>query len=370
MSNSELKITRPDDWHLHLRDGGVLRAVLPFSSRVFARALIMPNLNPPVIGIQDALAYRQRIMQALPAGSVFNPLMTCYLTDDTDAQELIRGHKEGVFLAAKLYPAGATTNSAMGVTAIKKIYPVLEAMQADNMPLSVHGEVTDHRVDIFDREAVFIEQVLDPLRRDFPGLRIVLEHLTSQVAVAYVSASGQNLGATITPHHLIINRSHLFSGGMRPHMYCLPVAKREADRRALVQAATSGDSSFFLGTDSAPHPVSKKETAGGCAGIFCAPYAVERICQVFDEAGALHNLEKFVSLNGPAFYRLSPNEQRITLRRRPAWLQAEDSVKFEGGSIRMFCPSQPLNWEICGTGSTGKDALSRIGELSPACGTR
>ncbi len=310
----------------------------------------MPNLNPPVTTVQGAAAYRERILEALPPGSDFKPLMTCYLTDSTKPEELVRGHEEGVFIAAKLYPAGATTNSEMGVTSIDKIYPVLEAMQAQGMPLSVHGEVVDPGVDIFDREPVFIDKVLDPIRKDFPGLRIVFEHLTTKKAVEYVQAAGQNLGATITPHHLIINRNDIFSSGLRPHMYCLPVAKKEEDRLALAKAAASGDRRFFLGTDSAPHPVINKETDGGHAGIFCAPHALERVCRVFEEQNALQNLESFTSLNGPNFYGLNPNSDRITLIKKSTCPKSIESVNFEGGEIKVFNPRQPLYWEIEGGG--------------------
>ena len=317
---NEITLRRPDDWHLHLRDGDMLRAVLPYSARVFGRAIVMPNLVPPVTTAAAAASYRERILAALPAGASFVPLMTCYLTDETDADDLARGHADGVFAAAKLYPAGATTNSASGVTDVARIGDVLARMAEIGMPLLVHGEVTDPAVDIFDREKVFIERVLAPTMERLPSLRVVFEHVTTAEAVEFVRRAGDNLGATITPHHLVINRNALFAGGIRPHMYCLPVAKRERHRLALREAATSGEASFFLGTDSAPHPVSAKETDCGCAGIFNAPSALETYAQVFDEEGALDRLEAFASLNGPTFYGLSPNEERVTLARgaRPA----------------------------------------------------
>src|SRR5438874_153432 len=306
---------RPDDWHVHFRDGAMLRAVLPLTARQFGRAIVMPNLVPPVTDVAAARAYRERILAALPEGADFTPLMTCYLTDTADPGEVARGHEEGVFTAVKLYPAHATTHSTHGVTDIDRVMPVLERMTERGMPLLIHGEVTDPDVDIFDREAVFIERVLEPLRRRLPELRIVLEHVTTADAVAYVAAGGANLAATITAHHLMINRNALFVGGIRPHLYCLPIAKRERHRQALRRAATSGNSAFFLGTDSAPHAVPTKETACGCAGIFSAPAALELYAEVFEEEAALDHIEAFAALNGPAFYRLPVNETRVTLRR-------------------------------------------------------
>lgn len=310
-----LTIRRPDDWHLHLRDGDMLRAVLPFTANVFARAIIMPNLTPPVARAADASAYRERILAALPDDTAFEPLMTAYLTDGTDPDDIAQGHADGVFTAAKLYPAGATTNSDNGVTDIAKIRAVLARMAEIGMPLLVHGEVTDPDVDIFDREKVFIDRVLKPTLEDLPALKVVFEHITTAEGVDFVRGAGTNVGATITPHHLIINRNALFAGGMRPHMFCLPVAKRERHRLALRDAATSGEAAFFLGTDSAPHPVSAKETDCGCAGIFNAPSALEAYAQVFDDEGALDRLEAFASLNGPAFYGLPVNEGTVTLVR-------------------------------------------------------
>lgn len=334
-----ITLRRPDDWHVHLRDGAMLAVVVPFTARQFARAIVMPNLLPPIICVTAARAYRERILAARPAGGSFTPLMTCYLTDTTDPQEVARGWEEGVFAAVKMYPAHATTNSASGVTDYHRISPVLERMAQLGMPLLIHGEVTDPEVDVFDREAIFIDRVLDPLRRRLPELRIVLEHITTEEAVAYAEAADANLAATITAHHLAINRNAIFAGGIRPHLYCLPIAKREQHRRALRRAATSGNPRFFLGTDSAPHPVAAKETACGCAGIFTAPSALETYAEVFEEEAALDRLEAFAALNGPAFYRLPPNEARITLRREPLRVperigEAENAlVPFRGGEI-------------------------------------
>jgi len=313
-----ITMRRPDDWHVHFRDGAMLRAVLPYTARQFARAIVMPNLAPPLSDVPAARAYRGRITAALPADSRFTPLMTCYLTDATDPAEVARGYEEGVFAAVKLYPAHATTHSAHGVTDVDRVVPVLERMAVLGMPLLIHGEVTDPKIDIFDREAVFIERVLDPLRRRLPELRIVLEHVTTEEAVAYVESGGPHIAATITAHHLIINRNAIFQGGIRPHLYCLPIAKREKHRQALRRAAASGDPHFFLGTDSAPHAIPTKETACGCAGIFSAPAALEIYAEAFEEEGALDRFEAFASLNGPAFYRLPLNDERVTLRRE-AW---------------------------------------------------
>src|SRR6266403_777989 len=335
---------RPDDWHIHLRDGAMLAAVVPFTARQFARAMVMPNLVPPVTGMTAALAYRERILAALPAGVAFTPLMTCYMTDTTDPQEVARGWQEGIFAAVKLYPAHATTNSASGVTDYDRVMPVLERMAGLGMPLLVHGEATEPEVDVFDREAVFIERVLDPLRRRLPELRTVLEHVTTEEAVAYVAAGGANLAATITAHHLIINRNALFVGGIRPHLYCLPIAKREKHRQALRQAATSGNPAFFLGTDSAPHAVPTKETACGCAGIFTAPCALEIYTEVFEVEAALDKLEAFASLNGPRFYRLPVNETRVTLRREP--FPVPEHVGKGGSAVAVFRGGEALRWRL------------------------
>ena len=299
-----LTIRRPDDWHVHLRDGAMLQGVVAHTARQFARAIVMPNLSPPVTTVEAGRAYYNRILAAVPEGMTFEPLITCYLTDTIDPDEIARGFDETVFTAAKLYPAHATTGSAHGVTDIAAIRSVLERMQAIDMPLLIHGEVTDHDVDIFDREKVFIERTLDGIVRDFPDLRIVFEHITTKDAADFVTDAGPNVAATITPQHLHINRNAMFAGGIRPHAYCLPVAKRELHRLALRAAATSGNPKFFLGTDSAPHSVSAKESSCGCAGIFNAPYALESYVTVFDEEGALDKFEGFASLHGPAFYRL------------------------------------------------------------------
>ncbi len=307
-----LSIRRPDDWHVHLRDGDTLKAVAPYTARQFARAIVMPNLSPPVTTVEAAAAYRARIIAAAPG---LTPLMTAYLTDAADPAELTRGHSEGVFTAAKLYPAHATTGSAHGVTDVANLYPALEAMQRIGMPLLVHGEVTDRDIDIFDREAVFIERTLAGLVRDFPALKIVFEHITTADAVDFVAASGPNVAATITPQHLILNRNAMFDGGIRPHAYCLPVIKREVHRLALRNAATSGSPKYFLGTDSAPHVVAAKETACGCAGIFNAPFALESYATVFDEEGALDKFEGFASEHGPRFYGLPLNDGTVTLVR-------------------------------------------------------
>ena len=344
MATDTLTLRRPDDWHLHLRDGAMMAAVLPSTARQFARAIVMPNLVPPVTTVAAAEAYRARILKALPAGAAFTPLMTAYLSDDSDPREIERGYRAGVFTAAKLYPAHATTHSAHGVTDIGKIAPVLERMAGIGMPLLVHGEVTDPAVDVFDREAVFIERVLKPLTQRLPALKIVLEHITTREAADFVAGAGRNLAATITAHHLVINRNALFAGGLRPHMYCLPVAKRETHRLALRRAAVSGNAKFFLGTDSAPHPVHDKERDCGCAGIFSAPVALEIYAQVFDEENALDRLEAFASLNGARFYGLKPNEERITLQRRPWTVPIE--VATAAGPVRPFRAGETLLWQL------------------------
>jgi len=321
VASQTLTIRRPDDWHVHLRDGEMLKRVAPHTARQFARAIVMPNLVPAVTTVAAAEAYRERIVAA--AGAEFTPLMTCYLTDRTDPEELASGFEGRVWVAAKLYPAGATTNSAGGVTNIRAIYPALERMQAIGMVLCVHGEVTDPDVDVFDREAVFIERVLEPLARDFPELKIVFEHITTAEAVQFVEGTGPNIGATVTPQHLIINRNAIFAGGLRPHAYCLPVAKREKHRLAVRKAATSGSAKFFLGTDSAPHAREAKESACGCAGIFNAPFALEAYATVFEEEGALDKFEAFASVNGPNFYGLPLNEGSVTLERADVILPGE-----------------------------------------------
>jgi dihydroorotase len=341
-----ITLRRPDDWHVHLRDGALLRAVAPFTARTFARAIIMPNLATPVTTAAAAAAYRSRILAALPPGTGFTPLMTAYLTDDSDPEEIARGYRDGVLAAVKLYPANATTNSARGVTDLARTYPVLERMAALGMPLLVHGEVTDPAVDVFDREAVFIERVLAPLLRRLPELKLVLEHITTANAVEFVAAAGANLAATITAHHLVINRNALFAGGLRPHMYCLPVAKREPHRLALRRAAISGNAKFFLGTDTAPHLVRDKERDCGCAGIFSAPAALETYARVFEEENALDRFEAFASLNGPRFYGLPVNEARVTLSRQPWRVPAE--VATEDGPLIPFLAGEELAWRLGG----------------------
>ncbi|MAM67353.1 MAG: dihydroorotase [Rhodospirillaceae bacterium] len=339
-----LTIRRPDDWHLHLRDGAVLSAVLPFTARTFGRAIVMPNLVPPVVKTADAVAYRERILAVLPTGSDFVPLMTAYLTDGTDPADLASGFEQGVLTAAKLYPAGATTNSDSGVTDIRNIDAVLKTMAEIGMPLLVHGEVTDPDIDIFDREKVFIERIMAPTLERLPDLKVVFEHVTTEEGVAFVCGAGSNVGATITPHHLVINRNDMFAGGMRPHMYCLPVAKREYHRLALREAATSGDPSYFLGTDSAPHPVSLKETDCGCAGVFNAPSAIEVYTQVFEEENALDRLEAFAALNGPSFYGLPFNEGQITLTRGERIPDPRLTVGDE--EILPFFTDAGVNWIV------------------------
>ena len=335
-----LEIRRPDDWHVHFREGAVARAVVPFTARQFARAIVMPNLVPPVTDGARARAYRDEIRAALPPGTAFEPLMTCYLTDGLDPAVM----EDGVFTAAKLYPAHATTNSVHGVTDIAALRPVLERMQQLGKPLLIHGEVTHPEVDVFDREAVFVETVLAGIRRDFPALKIVLEHVTTADGAAFVEEADGPTAATITPHHLVIDRNDLLVGGIRPHLYCLPVAKRRRHRDALRRAATSGSPRFFLGTDTAPHAVSDKESACGCAGIFCAPTALEVYAEVFDEESALDRLESFASLNGPAFYGLPPNEERIALERRSS--EGPGPLAAGGDTILPFRSGERLEWRI------------------------
>ncbi|MFW5634650.1 MAG: dihydroorotase [Erythrobacter sp.] len=339
-----LTIRRPDDWHLHFRDGAVMRAVVPYTARQFARAIVMPNLVPPITTAEMAAAYRERILAAVPEGVRFTPLMTCYLTDTTDADDLARGAAEGVFTAAKLYPANATTNSAAGVSDVERIYPVLERMEAEDIVLCIHGEVTDHDIDIFDREAEFIDRHLKDIIRNFPRLRVVFEHVTTADAVAFVTGCGPNVAATITPQHLHLNRNAMLAGGIRPHNYCLPVAKREKHRIALRAAATSGSPKFFLGTDSAPHFRHDKESACGCAGIFGAPHALESYLAVFEEEDALGRFEGFASLHGPAFYGLPVNEETITLER--AEVAVPEELALAGAAIVPFHAGQTLGWRI------------------------
>ena len=344
MPPDSLALLRPDDWHVHLRDGAMMRAVLPFTARSFGRAIVMPNLVPPVTTAAAAESYRARIVAALPAGARFTPLMTCYLTDETDPDDVERGFRAGVFAAVKLYPAHATTNSAAGVTDVARVAPVLERMAALGMPLLVHGEVTDPDVDVFDREAVFIDRVLAPLVARLPALKVVLEHVTTSEGVAFVTASGANVAATITAHHLVLNRNALFAGGLRPHAYCLPVAKREEHRRALRRAATSGAAGFFLGSDTAPHPVADKERDGGCAGIFSAPAALAIYARVFEEERALDRLETFAAVNGARFYGLPVASERVRLERRP-W-RVPETVATAAGPVQPFLAGETLDWQM------------------------
>ena len=346
MSNApeSLTIRRPDDWHLHFRDGDTMRAVVPHTARQFARAIVMPNLSPPVTTAALAEAYRERILAAVPEGVKFMPLMTAYLTDETDPDDLAAGFADGVLTAAKLYPAGATTNSAHGVTDIGKIERVLERMAAIGMPLCVHGEVTHADIDIFDREAVFIDRILAPLVERMPQLKVIFEHITTSQAVAFVDGSGPQVAATITPQHLHINRNAILVGGIRPHMFCLPVAKREEHRLALRKAATGGSAKYFLGTDSAPHHRHDKESACGCAGIFNAPFALESYVTVFDEEGALDRFEAFASLNGPAFYGLPVNEDMLTLEKAAVDVPAE--VNGGAAQIVPFHAGETLTWRL------------------------
>ncbi len=339
----KLTITRPDDWHLHLRDGAALAAVLPDTARQFGRAIIMPNLKPPVTTVEQAQAYRARILAALPAGMSFEPLMTLYLTDNTPAEEIIAAKASGFVHGVKLYPAGATTNSDAGVTDIRRCAAALEAMQRVGLPLLVHGEVTDGAIDIFDREAVFIDRIMTPLRRDFPELKVVFEHITTKDAAQYVRDASGTVGATITAHHLLYNRNAIFTGGIRPHYYCLPVLKREIHREALVAAATSGSDRFFLGTDSAPHARGLKEHACGCAGCYTALHAMELYAEAFDAAGALDKLEAFASFNGPAFYGLPRNAGTLTLEREDWELPAE--LPYGDTTLVPLRAGETLRWK-------------------------
>lgn len=343
MQPQQITIRRPDDWHLHVRDGQALLTVVPHTAKQFGRAIIMPNLKPPVTTTEQALAYKKRILDAVPEGIAFEPLMTLYLTDNLQANEVVRAKDAGI-VAAKLYPAGATTNSDAGVTDLKKIYPVLEAMQRVGMLLLVHGEVTTPEIDIFDREAVFIDQHLIPLRRDFPELKIVFEHITTKEAAQYVASADKFTAATITAHHLLYNRNALFTGGVRPHYYCLPVLKREVHRLALVQAATSGSPRFFLGTDSAPHPAQLKEHASGCAGCYTAHAAMELYAEAFDAAGAIDQLEGFASCFGPDFYGLPRHLETVTLSKE-RWMPPE-SFEFGGAQLKPLRSGEALLWRL------------------------
>jgi len=341
-----ITIRKPDDWHLHVRDGAMLRAALPFTAHNFGRAIIMPNLLPPVLDVKDAIAYRARIMAALPEGSTFEPLMTCYLTDHTDPNEVEIGFKDKVFTAVKLYPANATTNSTYGVTDIRKAWKVFERMEKIGMTLLIHGEEVDPEVDIFDREAVFIERRLAPLLKAFPKLKVVLEHVSSRIGVDFVREMAPQLGGTITPYHLLLNRTDWLGWGLKPYMYCMPVIKTEDDRKALVEAATSGDGKFWLGTDSAPHPVAKKLAVTGAAGLFNAPVAIESYAKTFAKAGKLGQLEKFASLNGPQHYGLAPNEDSITLSMED-WVAPEE-MKVDGPEEKalIYRGGETIEWKV------------------------
>lgn len=341
---STLTLIRPDDWHLHVRDGDALGVVVPHSARCFGRALVMPNLKPPVTTVAQALAYRERILAAVPGDVKFEPLMSLYLTDDTPPDEIGKAAASGGVIAAKLYPAGATTHSDQGVTAVERIYPVLERMEKLGFVLCVHGEVTDADVDVFDRERVFVEKVLSPLVRHFPGLKVVFEHITTSEAAQFVRAASVNVAATVTAHHLAYDRNALFAGGLRPHYYCLPVLKREIHRQALIHAVTCGNPRFFLGTDSAPHAVHAKETACGCAGCYTAPLALGLYAEVFAAANELHRLEAFASLNGPAFYGLPPNAEKITLERE-SW-QVPDHYAYCGDRLMPLRAGASVAWKV------------------------
>jgi dihydroorotase len=343
---ARITIRKPDDWHLHVRDGAMLKAVMPFTARHFGRAILMPNLVPPVITTKDAIAYRERVMAALPAGSTFKPLMTCYLTDDTDPDDVERGFSEGVFTGVKLYPAHATTYSAAGVTDYRNVMPVLERMEKIGMPFLMHGEDVDPEVDIFDREAMFIERYLTKWTRQFPALRFTLEHLSSKDGVDFVRSAAPQVGGTITPYHLVLTRTDWLGWGLKPYMYCMPVIKTARDRAALRKAATSGEACYFLGTDSAPHPMAKKVAVNGIPGLFNAPVAIETYTKVFEEETALDKLEAFASLNGPRHYRLPPNEDTITLE-RSAWT-APPEVDVEGADEKalIYRGGETIEWKV------------------------
>jgi dihydroorotase len=341
-----ITIPRPDDWHLHLRDGAMLEGVLPETARHFARAIIMPNLVPPVVTGDDAAAYRDRIMAALPEGMRFTPLMTLYLTEATDPADVAAAHAAGLIHAVKLYPAGATTNSASGVRDLSKVTAVLEKMAEIGLPLCIHGEVTTPEVDIFDREQVFLETVLDPLRQRIPALKVTLEHITTSHGIDYVAGADGDIAGTITTHHLMINRNHMLVGGIRPHYYCLPVAKRSTHQQALRRAATSGNPRFFLGTDSAPHTDPDKESACGCAGVFSATNTLSCLAHVFEEEGALDRLEGFASLHGPARYGLAPNADTITLEKRDTPVAYPPKIETGAGPVTLFDPGHPLYWHV------------------------
>ena len=345
---TRLTLRRPDDWHLHLRDGAILKAVLPETARHFGRAIIMPNLVQPVVTTRDAAAYRERIMSALPGDMAFEPLMTLYLTETTDPADVAAGFADGLIHAVKLYPAGATTNSASGVRDIDTVIPVLEKMAEIGLPLCIHGEVTTPDVDIFDREQVFLDTVLDPLRRAIPDLKVTLEHITTSHGIDYVTGADGDIAGTITTHHLMINRNHILAGGIRPHYYCLPVAKRSTHQQALRRAAVSGNPRFFLGTDSAPHTDPNKESACGCAGVFSATNTMSCLAHVFEQDGALDRLEGFASLFGPARYGLAPSDQTLTLEKRDTPAAYPAKIETGEGPVTVFDPGHPLYWHVAG----------------------
>jgi dihydroorotase len=342
----KIEIIKPDDWHVHFRDNKILKAVVPETTRHFARSIVMPNLVPPILNAKQAIEYKERIKKAVPSTDNFEPLMTIYLTEETNRNELKSAYINGAVFAVKLYPAGATTNSDSGVKDIKKIIPVLEVMAEIGMPLLIHGEVTDKKIDIFDREKVFIEQKLDFICKELPELKVTLEHITTKDSVIYVKEGSKNLGASITPHHLTLNRNAMFVGGIRPHYYCLPILKREMHRKALVNAATSGDKKFFLGTDTAPHLTYDKENACGCAGVFNSTYCLSILAQIFDNEGAISSLEKFTSINGAKHYNLALNKEKISLIKSSEPLELKNTLDVDESSLTIFCPEYPLFWQV------------------------
>ena len=342
----ELEIIRPDDWHVHFRDDEILRAVVPETSRFFARSIVMPNLIPPILNAKQAIEYRQRIEKAIPKSHNFKPLMTIYLTEETNQHELKDAYKSGAVFAVKLYPAGATTNSDSGVKDIKKVMPILEMMSRIGMPLLIHGEVTDKDIDIFDREKVFIDKKLDFITKELPELKITLEHITTKEATEYVKEGNKNLAASITPHHLILNRNAIFVGGIRPHNYCLPILKREIHRQALIKVATSSNPKFFLGTDTAPHLKKDKETQCGCAGIFNATYCMQMLAQLFDNNNAISKLENFTSIYGAMHYKINVNKQKIKMIKKNKQLKFQKKLEFHGKQIIIFTPDFPVYWDI------------------------
>ena len=342
----EIEIIKPDDWHVHFRDNEILKAVVPETSRHFARSIVMPNLVPPILNAKQAIEYKERIQKAIPPTDNFEPLMTIYLTEETNKKELKQAFKDKAVFAVKLYPAGATTNSDSGVKDIQKVMPVLETMAEIGMPLLIHGEVTDKEIDIFDREKVFIDEKLDFICREIPNLKVTLEHITTQDAVSYVKEGNKNLAASITPHHLALNRNALFVGGIRPHHYCLPILKRETHRKALLQAALSGNPKFFLGTDTAPHLTKDKESACGCAGVFNATYSIQILTQLFDNENSLHNLEKFVSINGANHYNLKTNKDKILMSKSSEKLNFKEFLYFEKQKVKIFKPEFPIFWYV------------------------